>query len=71
MRSFLGLQPHVPQRRIDVSPRLPDAWGRVALTDLRLGRATVHIEAEGHTVKVTGVPDDWELVTPEDDVDGR
>jgi glycogen debranching enzyme len=66
VRSFLGLEPHVPQRRITVSPRLPQLWGRVALTELRLGDATVHIEAEGQAAKVSGMPDDWELVTPGD-----
>jgi glycogen debranching enzyme len=65
LRSFLGLEPHVPHRRIAVSPRLPQAWGRVALTDLRLGDATVHVEAEGATAKVSGVPAGWQLVTPQ------
>ena len=63
LRSFLGLDPHVPKRRISVSPHLPQAWGRVALTDLRLGATTVHLEAEGETVKIHGIPDDWQPLT--------
>jgi glycogen debranching enzyme len=64
VRSFLGLDPHVPQRRLAVAPHLPGAWGRIALTDLRLGGITVQLEAEGETVKTRGLPDDWQLVTP-------
>ena len=63
LRSFLGLDPHVPKRRISVSPHLPQQWGRVALTDLRLGATTVHLEAEGETVKINGIPDDWQPLT--------
>ena len=63
MRAFLGLDPDVPRRRIVVSPRLPQRWGRVTLSHMRLGDTTVHIEAEGSAAKVTGLPDGWELVT--------
>ena len=64
MRSFLGLNPHVPRRTLSVSPRLPKAWGKIALTDLRLGGMTVHLQAEGETVTTRGLPSDWQLVTP-------
>ena len=50
--------------KVTVCPQLPTAWGRVTLTDLRLGAITVHFEAEGETVKTLGVPDDWQLLTP-------
>lgn len=62
VRAFLGLEPDVPHRRLVVAPRLPQLWGRTVLGDLRLGDATVCIEADGDTAKVTGLPDDWELV---------
>lgn len=65
VRSFLGLQPDVPRRRLTVAPRLPRDWGRVVLSDLRLGEVTVRIAAEGETAKVDGLGADWELVTPE------
>lgn len=61
MRSYLGLQPDVPNRTLAIAPRLPDRAGRVRLADLRLGPATVTIEARGTTVKVDGLPGDWEL----------
>ncbi|MDA4084923.1 glycogen debranching N-terminal domain-containing protein [Mycolicibacterium hassiacum] len=65
VRAFLGLDPHVPNRRLVVSPRLPRDWGRGSLTELDLGGNTVTIEAEGETVKVNGLPEDWEVVTPQ------
>jgi glycogen debranching enzyme len=64
LRSFLGLDPHVPHKKVTVCPQLPTAWGRVTLTDLWLGAITLHFEAEGETVKTLGVPDDWQLLTP-------
>ncbi|MBF6183450.1 amylo-alpha-1,6-glucosidase [Nocardia otitidiscaviarum] len=62
MRSFLGLTPNVPRRTLTVTPRLPERAGRVRLADLRLGAATVTIEAEGTSVTVEGLPGDWELI---------
>lgn len=64
LRSFLGLDPHVPHRQISVSPHLPAAWGRIALTDLRLGNATIDLDAQGEEiVNISGMPDDWQLQT--------
>jgi glycogen debranching enzyme len=64
LRSFLGLDPHVPHKNVTVCPQLPTEWGGVTLTDLALGAITVRFEAEGETVKTLGVPDDWQLLTP-------
>jgi glycogen debranching enzyme len=64
VRSFLGLDPHVPRRTLSVSAHLPPGWGCIALTDLRLGAVTVQLQAEGQTVKTRGLPKDWQLVTP-------
>jgi glycogen debranching enzyme len=64
MRSFLGLNPHVPRRSLSVAPCLPGAWGRIALSNLRLGGVTAHLEAEGETVTTRGLPEDWQLVPP-------
>ena len=63
VRSLLGLAPHVRQRTLTVVPHLPPRWGRLALTDLRLGPVTVQLQAEGQTVTAHGVPHDWQLVT--------
>lgn len=64
LRSCLGLNPHVPNRTLLVSPNLPAQWGRIALTDLRLAGMTVNLEAEGEAVKAHGLGNDWQLVTP-------
>ncbi len=63
VRSFLGLTHHVPQRTLTVIPHLPQRWGKLALIDLRLGPATVQIEAEGETVSAHGLRQEWRLVT--------
>jgi glycogen debranching enzyme len=63
LRSLLGLDPHVPARQIAVSPHLPEGWGRVVLTDLRLGNASVDLEAEGDTVKIHRMPEGWQLLS--------
>src|SRR5690606_9549375 len=63
VRAFLGFEPHVPERRLTVHPRLPSSWGRLTLAELRLGSRSVNIEAHCDTVKVDGLPEDWELVT--------
>ena len=48
-------------------PQLPRAWGRVkTLTDLRLGDTTVHVRGAGQAAKVRGLPDDWQLITPQE-----
>ncbi|GAB4583140.1 amylo-alpha-1,6-glucosidase [Nocardia sp. IFM 10818] len=63
VRSFLGLDPDVPHRRLTVLPHLPARWGRVELTDLRLGGAVLDLAAEGDRVTASNLPDGWELVT--------
>ncbi|WP_084511132.1 glycogen debranching N-terminal domain-containing protein [Nocardia lijiangensis] len=63
VRAFLGLNPDVPHRTLTVRPRLPQAWGRVRLTALRLGEVSVDLEAEGNQVITARLPDDWQLVT--------
>ncbi|MFF3228370.1 glycogen debranching N-terminal domain-containing protein [Nocardia suismassiliense] len=61
VRSALGLHPNVPQRTLNLTPRIPADWGTVELTDLRLGPATVTIVAEGNTARVHSLPHDWQL----------
>src|SRR5690606_11651354 len=61
LRSWLGLEPDVPNRTLVLHPRLPLDWGTVRLGDLRLGQATVHITAHANSAEVTGLPADWEL----------
>ncbi|WP_067574595.1 amylo-alpha-1,6-glucosidase [Nocardia acidivorans] len=63
VRSFLGLDPDIPRRTLTVLPHLPERWGRVELTDLRLGGAVIDLVVEGDRVTASNLPDDWRLVT--------
>ncbi|GAB0106991.1 glycogen debranching N-terminal domain-containing protein [Nocardia sp. JMUB6875] len=63
VRSFLGLEPDVPHRTLTVLPHLPNRWGRVELTDLRLGGTVIDLAVEGDQVTASNLPDDWRLVT--------
>lgn len=63
VRSLLGLIPNVPRRSLVVVPALPAQWGKVSLTDLRLGEATIDVEARGETATVHGAPDGWHIIT--------
>lgn len=63
VRSFLGLDPDVPHRTLTVLPHLPQRWGRVELTDLRLGGTVVDLVVSGDRVTASNLPDDWRLVT--------
>ncbi|MFC3993289.1 amylo-alpha-1,6-glucosidase [Actinoplanes siamensis] len=59
LRAALGFEPDVPARRLRVTPRLPRRWGRLRLTGLRLGPATVRVTAEGDRAEVEGLPAGW------------
>jgi glycogen debranching enzyme len=59
LRSFLGLEPHGPRRRLAVRPDLPPSWGKVTLEGLRLGGLTVQLTAAGREATVHGLPDNW------------
>lgn len=59
LRALLGLDPHVPDRRLRLQPRLPARWGSVRLDALRLGPARLQVNVAGCTAQVEGVPDDW------------
>jgi glycogen debranching enzyme len=62
VRSFLGLDPDVPHRRVTLRPRLPERWGTLKLHQLRLGQALVAVTATGGDAVIDGLPTDW---TPE------
>ncbi|MEV6069859.1 glycogen debranching N-terminal domain-containing protein [Nocardia sp. NPDC052001] len=63
VRSFLGLDPDIPRRTLTVLPHLPARWGRVELTDLRLGGAVIDLAVEGEKVTAANLPEDWRLIT--------
>jgi glycogen debranching enzyme len=64
VRAFLGLEPDVPHRRLDLAPRIPPRWGRLDLRQLRLGGELVHINAHPDRVSIRGLPDDWTIGEP-------
>lgn len=63
VRSFLGLDPDVPRRTLTVLPHLPQRWGRVELTELRLGGSVIDLSVDGERVTASNLPEDWQLVT--------
>ncbi len=63
VRSFLGLEPDVPRRTLTVLPHLPARWGRVELTDLRLGGTVLDLAVDGNQVQSSNLPDEWKLIT--------
>lgn len=63
VRSFLGLEPDVPRRTVTLLPHLPERWGRVELTDLRLGGTVLDLAVDGDRVTSSNLPDDWTLVS--------
>jgi glycogen debranching enzyme len=64
VRAFLGLDPDVPHRRLDLAPRIPDRWGRLNLGGLRLGDEVAHIHAHPDGASVGGLPEDWTIGDP-------
>jgi glycogen debranching enzyme len=64
VRSLLGLDPHVPYRRVTVRPRLPDRWNPLELGNLRLGPAIMRMTINSGRVTMSGLPTGWELDPP-------
>ncbi|MFC4374845.1 glycogen debranching N-terminal domain-containing protein [Nocardia halotolerans] len=62
VRSFVGLDPDVPAKRLTVRPRIPPSWGIVRLADFRLGPDTVDMEVRGTEVLTAELPEGWALV---------
>ena len=65
VRAFLGLEPDVPHRTVNVAPRIPEHWGPLALNGVRLGDISVDISADGNQASVLGLPDGWGLIADE------
>jgi glycogen debranching enzyme len=63
MRVLLGLEPDVPNRRLQLDPVLGDGVS-LRLEDLRLAGTGVTIEVDGDAVAVRGLPRDLAVVRP-------
>ncbi len=59
LRAFLGLDPHVPQRTVKVTPHLPHEWGAVTLDRLTLGGNRVRITACAGLAQAVELPPGW------------
>ncbi|MCP2327262.1 glycogen debranching enzyme [Hamadaea flava] len=59
VRSFLGLEPDVPNRRLRLAPALPPSWGRISLRRLRLGDYDLRVGASTSGAHITGLPPEW------------
>ena len=54
LRSMLGLEPDVAERRVRLRPRLPVEVGRLVLRGVLIGGRRIDIEAEGDHAHVSG-----------------
>jgi glycogen debranching enzyme len=59
LRAFCGLDPDVPAGQVRLVPRLPQSWGTVTLSGLRLGPALLTVTARGGRGNVEGLPGGW------------
>ena len=62
VRALLGLEPHVPDGRIELDPVLPDGATTLSVADLPLADTRVTIEVEGDAVAVRGLPPGLALI---------
>ncbi|MFE9746939.1 glycogen debranching N-terminal domain-containing protein [Saccharothrix saharensis] len=62
LRVLLRVEPYAPRRKVWISPVLPESWEPLALDGIPMLGARVGLEVNGADVRVTGLPDDVELV---------
>ncbi len=62
VRALLGLEPDVPEGRIELDPVLPEGATSLSVADLPLAGTRVTIEVDGDTVAVRGLPPGLALI---------
>ncbi|WP_202919061.1 amylo-alpha-1,6-glucosidase [Saccharothrix deserti] len=62
LRVLLRVHPYAPHRRVWLSPVLPESFVPLALDGVPMVGARVSVEINGDDVRVSGLPDDVELV---------
>jgi glycogen debranching enzyme len=62
VRALLGLAPDAVNGRLELRPRVPDAFGRLSLLDLPIGDAIIDIRAEGNAASVDVKHGDLDVV---------
>jgi hypothetical protein len=61
VRSFLGLQPDVPRKRLRVAPNLPADWGQLGIDRLMIAGHRIRLTANHRSVQSINVPDGWRV----------
>jgi glycogen debranching enzyme len=64
LRSFLGFEPDVPNRRVEVGPALPAGASTLSLADLPFAGGRVTIEVDGDALAVRGLDRGLALLRP-------
>jgi glycogen debranching enzyme len=62
VRALLGLEPDVPDGRIELDPVLPEGATKLSVEDLPLAGTRVTIEVDGDAVAVRGLPPGLALI---------
>jgi glycogen debranching enzyme len=62
VRALLGLEPDVPDGRIELDPVLPEGATKLSVADLPLAGTRVTIEVDGDAVAVRGLPPGLALI---------
>ncbi|WP_433272362.1 amylo-alpha-1,6-glucosidase [Actinosynnema sp. CS-041913] len=62
LRVLLRVQPYAPGRRVWLAPVLPESFGPIALDGVPMVGARVSMEIDGDDVRVSGLPEDVELI---------
>lgn len=62
LRTLLGFDPDINDRRLYLQPAIPESLGTVRIDQVPVGNQRVTIEASGERVQVSGLDGDLELV---------
>ncbi|MFF9374244.1 glycogen debranching N-terminal domain-containing protein [Streptomyces griseoluteus] len=62
MRALLRMDPWVTHGQVWVAPAWPARYGRLSVSNVPLAGGRVQVEVDGASTRVTGLPDDVEIV---------
>ncbi|MGW4111410.1 amylo-alpha-1,6-glucosidase [Actinosynnema sp. NPDC004786] len=62
LRVLLRIEPYAPHRKVWLAPVLPEAFEPLALDGVPMMGVRVSLEIDGDDVRITGLPDDVELI---------
>ncbi len=65
VQQFFGIQPHASEKRVVISPQMPDAWPTASLENVRMGdnMVSVYYEISDEVIKlkITQENPEWEI----------